>query len=108
MDKANGVSHQYSQQALLVILVRESIKRLQSLLEFDSSSIDSDHRGLVQLGYHFLTNIRDTVEERADTVIWVEQKYGQDIVCLIHDNAYSPVDGRRLRNYASVWIKRAR
>jgi len=106
MDKTNGVSHQHSQQALLAILVRESIKRLQSLLEFDSSSLDSDHRGLVQLGYHFLTNIRNTVEERADTLIWVEKNYGQDTACLIHDNAYSPADGGRLRNCASVWIKK--
>lgn len=89
MDKANWVSHKHSQQALMVVLVRESIKRLQLLLEFDSASVDADHRGLVQRGYHFITNIRDTVEERADTVIWVEQTYGQDTACLIHDNAYS-------------------
>lgn len=108
MDKVNGVSHEHSQQVLTVVLVRESIKRLQTLLEFDSASVDPDHRGFVQLGYRFITNIKDTVEERADTVIWVKKNYGQDTACLIHDSAYSPVDGGRLRNYASVWIKKAK
>lgn len=81
--------------------------RSRSTEPFDSTKIDRDHQAFAKLGYRFITNVGNSDEEKAQAKKWVEKNYGQETAYLIHDNAYA-LDGRRLSDCASVWIKQAK
>lgn len=81
--------------------------RPRSIEPFDSTKIDRDHEALAELGYRFITNIVNTPEKKAKTVEWVQKNYGQKTAYIIHGHAYD-IYGNRLKDCASVWIKKSK